>query len=344
MYNVTAKGMEYMDKLRLGLIGCGGIMNGFHANNLLTFDDIEVVAVADPVAERAERMAARFAGKPRVYKNHSDLYDHESRATLDAVFIGIEPTAHTDTELRAIDLNLPFMVEKPMTLDMDLADKIVRLVDEKKLITSCGFQDRYLDVIQMVKSELPRHKPGGLVYGSWIGGVPRVWWWLKKETCGGQLYEQNIHILDGLRYLFGEAISVYATSSRGIIDDIEGYDTDDHSTAVFEFPNHVTATLVSACYLKEASGGARNGMVITLEDMIIEYELRWKVTFRTAQETREIRKSPIDHGITANRAFIDAVRSGDDSGVRSPYRDDVKTLRLASAANQSMATGRVVKL
>lgn len=332
-----------MDKVRLALVGCGGIMNGFHANNLLTFDDIEVVAVADPVEERAQKMAARFGGKPRVYKNHSDLYDHESRSTLDAVYIGIEPTAHTDTELRAIDLSLPFMVEKPMTLDPDLADTIVKRVEEKGLVTSCGFQDRYLDVLQMVKAELPKHKPGGLVYGSWIGGVPRVWWWLKKSTCGGQLVEQNIHILDGLRFLFGEASSVYATSSRGVVDDIEGYETDDHSTAVFQFPNNVTATLVSACYLNDDAPGAHNGLLITLEDMIIDYELRSRVTFRTRNETREVRKAH-EHGITADRAFIDGVRANSDANILSPYRDGIKTLKLAFAANASMESGQAVHL
>ena len=154
-----------MDKVRLGLIGCGGIMRGFHAKHLIEFDDIEVVAVADPIEERREEMAKLFGAK-RVYKNHTELYDHESAATLDAVYICIEPTAHTDTELRAIDLGLPFLVEKPMTLDLDLAETIVKKVEEKKLITAVGFQDRYLDVFNMVKDELPKHKPGGLVYGA----------------------------------------------------------------------------------------------------------------------------------------------------------------------------------
>ena len=65
-------------------------------------------------------------------KNHTELYDHESAATLDAVYICIEPTAHTDTELRAIDLGLPFLVEKPMTLDENLAETIVKKVEEKE--------------------------------------------------------------------------------------------------------------------------------------------------------------------------------------------------------------------
>ena len=43
-----------MDKVRLGIIGCGGIMQGFHAKHLVEFDDIEVVAVADPIEERRD--------------------------------------------------------------------------------------------------------------------------------------------------------------------------------------------------------------------------------------------------------------------------------------------------
>ncbi|MDR1600302.1 MAG: Gfo/Idh/MocA family oxidoreductase [Oscillospiraceae bacterium] len=337
-----------MDKVRLAFIGCGGICKGFHARNLKDFEDVEVVAVADPVEERREQIAAMF-GTKRLYKNHTELYDREDKSTVDAVYIMVEPTAHTDTELRAIDLGLPFMVEKPMTLDIGLAERIVKGVAEKNLITSCGFQDRYLDVMNLVKEELPRHKPGGLVYGAWVGGVPGVWWWQKRSTCGGQLYEQTIHILDGLRYLFGEAIDVYATASRGIVDADTAhsgvsYDTDDHSTAVIRFPNAVTATLVSGCYLTDASGGAFSGIRVTLSDMTIEYRLRDRVTFTTKRETREVRKSPIEHGIAADRAFINAIKSGDGSGIKSPYSDGIKSLRLGLAANESMETGKVVRL
>ena len=330
-----------MDKVRLGLSGCGGIMSGFHAKHLIEFDDIEVVAVADPIEERRNAMAKLFGAK-RIYKNHTELYDHESAATLDAVYICIEPTAHTDTELRAIDLGLPFLVEKPMTLDENLAETIVKKVEEKKLITAVGFQDRYLDVFNMVKDELPKHKPGGLVYGAWVGGIPGVWWWQKKSTCGGQLVEQNIHLLDGLRYLFGEPKSVWATASQGIVTGREGYDTDDHSTAVIEFANNFTATLVSACYLKQPEHGYPFcGVRIDLEDMFIEYRLRTSTTFSTGTETHVYMRQ-FDQGVTEDRTFIDAIKSGDGSKIRSPYSDAIKTLKLGFAANKSMETGEKI--
>ncbi len=330
-----------MEKLRLGLIGCGG-RAGAHMNSFLQMDDVAVVAVADPREDRRNAAAAKF-GCTRIYTDHRDLYAHENRSTLDAVVIAIEPTAHIGVEETAIDLGLPFIVEKPMAMDIRQAEAIARRVEETGLITSVGFQDRYLDLIDIIKEELPRHKAGGLVYGAWVGGIPGVWWWQKKSTCGGQLVEQNIHLLDGLRWLYGEPLSVYATCSRGIvrpgIDASEEYDTDDHSTAVLRFPNNVTATLVSGCY----SRGVRPncGYVITLDDMILDYRLRNNLIIRTAHETRDIDRQ-VDQTFILDRVFLDAVRSGDGSAIRSPYPDAYKTLKLGFAANESMESGQVI--
>lgn len=330
-----------MGKTRVGLIGCGG-RAGAHMDALLKMEDVEVVAVADPVEERRLAAAKKF-GCDRIYEDHAALYDSESRDTLDCIFISIEPTAHTDTETRAIELGIPFLVEKPMTLDLDQADEIARRVEETGLITAVGFQDRYLDLIEMVRDELPKHPAGGLVYGAWVGGIPGVWWWQKKSTCGGQLVEQNIHLVDGLRYLFGEPLSVYATCSRGMVtagvDAAPEYDTDDHSTAVIRFRNNVTATLVSGCYCQGVRPNC--GLVISLKDMVLDYRLRNNLIIKTERETRDIGRG-VDQTYLLDRAFVTAVQTGDKSLIRSPYADALKSLKLGFAANQSMETGQVI--
>lgn len=331
-----------MKKVRLGLIGCGG-RAGSHMQGWLKMpEEVEVVAVADPIEARRLAAKEKFPGA-RVYRDHTDLYDHESAETLDAVIIAIEPTAHTDTETRAIDMGIPFLVEKPMTLDLEKADEIARRVKEKHLITSVGFQDRYLDLMEMVKAELPKHKQGGLVYGAWCGGIPGVWWWQKKADCGGQLVEQNIHLVDGLRFLYGEPLSVYATASRGIVrpgvDASAEYDTDDHSTAVIRFPNNVTATLVSSCYSRGVR--PRCGLYITLDDMVLDYRLRNNLIISTAEGTTDTPRG-VDQTFLLDKAFIEAVRTGDPSPIRSDYEDALKSLKLAFAANRSMETGEVI--
>ena len=246
----------------------------------------------------------------------------------------------------AVERGIPFLVEKPMTLDLAMGDKIAKAVEEKNLITAVGFQDRYLDLVNMIKDELPKHKKGGLVYGAWCGGIPGVWWWQKKSTCGGQLVEQNIHLLDGLRYLYGEPLSVYATASSGIVKPGENgvspeYDTDDHSTCVLRFKDNVTATLVSSCYSRDVRPNC--GYVITLEDMIIDYRLRNNIIFTDAHKTVDIKRGH-EQTDDLDRAFIDAIKTGDTSKIRSDYRDALKSLKLTMACNESAATGKAIEL
>ena len=334
-----------MEKLRIGLIGCGGRMGGHMKSSFDVMEDVQVVAVADPVEERRTAAAQRY-GCQRVYRDHREFFAHEGKDTLDAVFIAIEPTAHDHVEESAIDKGLPFLVEKPMTLDLNQAREIARRVQEKKLITAVGFQDRYLDLMERVKEEVDKAPKGGLVYGAWVGGIPGVWWWQKKSTCGGQLVEQNIHLLDGLRWLYGEAISIYATASRGLNKAGEDrvspeYDTDDHSTAVIRFENNVTATLVSGCYSRSIRPNC--GLMITLPDMVLDYRLRNNLIIRTAHQTLDIARQ-VDQTNLLDRAFLNAVRTGDASGVRSPYPDALKSLELGFAANESMESGQVIYL
>ena len=331
-----------MEKLKLALIGCGGIMNA-HVNGLLTFNDVEIVAVADPRPERTEAMKAR-TGAGRAYPTHAKLFENEDK--LDAVYICVEPTAHDNIEETCIARGLPFMVEKPMTMDMNQAKTIADTT--KNLVTSVGFQDRYLDLTDRIHEELKDMKVG-LVYGSWIGGVPQVWWWMKKDTCGGQLYEQNIHLLDQLRYFFGEAEKVYATCGRTLIspsefpDSLPAYNTDDFSTAAITFKSGVVANLMSGCYVTNKGNPIRNGLTIIGRDKSLEYGLRSNLAIYEAGKETKI-KTQVDQMALFDRSFIDAVKAKDPSMVRSSYADAYKTLVLAAAANKSMETGEVVNL
>ena len=333
-----------MEKLKIGLIGCGGMMN-HHVSGILTFDDVEIVAVADPLAERTEAMMKR-TGATRSYKSHKDFFAGEEK--LDAVYIAVEPTAHDQIEEVCIERNWPFLVEKPMTLDMAQGKAISEAVSKKGLVTCVGFQDRYLDIVDRVKQEL-QDMQVGMVYGSWLGGVPQVWWWMKKVTCGGQLLEQNIHLVDLLRYFFGEAKSVYAQFNRGLVnpgefnEKLPTYETDDSSTALITFENGLMVNLMSGCFITNEGNPIRNGLTIIGRDKSVEYELRTDVRIYTRNTMTQV-KRVTDQSVLHDRAFLDAVRSGDPTAVRSPYPDAYKSLLLAHAANESMASGKVVML
>ena len=73
-------------KLRIGIIGCGGIANGKHMPNLYKLSDkLEMVAFCDIVLERAEAAAKKFGTEDaKVYEDYKELLKDES---IDAVDI-----------------------------------------------------------------------------------------------------------------------------------------------------------------------------------------------------------------------------------------------------------------
>ena len=82
-------------------------------------------------------------------------------------------------------------------------------------------------------------------------------------------------------------------------------------------------------------------MYIALDDMILDYRLRNNLIITTAEGERDIPRG-VDQTLLLDRAFLDAVRTGDRSLIRSDYEDALKSLKMAFAANKSMETGEVV--
>ncbi len=330
-----------LDKVRIGIVGCGGMNNG-HADRLLRMEDVEVVAVADPVLERREAMAKKMSAK-RLYVDHRALFEGER--DLDALFIAVPPAEHKGIEEEAVARKWAIKVEKPMTLDPVQARNIAAAIDKAGIVSAVGFQDRFLQTSDRIKDALPGLDVG-VVYGTWAGGIPGVAWWRTYDTCGGQLTEQNIHLVDLLRYFFGEVQEVYAREFHGIVvpeRDCPGYDNQDASVAVFTMKSGLVATLFSACYLIGGAVSPINGLTILGKQQSIEYSLRKHVRFITG-EKEILYPNKNDPLFDSNRAFIEAVKRADPTRVRSPYRDALKTLEACFAANESMRTNRPVVL
>ncbi len=324
-----------MKKLKIAMVGCGGICN-FHLSHLVLFDDVEFVGFMDILPERAQEKATK-AGGGKVYDDYVTMLDD---AKPDVLYICVPPDQHGFIEFEAIKRGIPFLVEKPMALNMELAYSIRDAVEKAGLITAVGFQDRYLDIIAKTK-ELLEEQTVGLVEGSWLGGIPGVYWWPTYETSGGQIVEQNIHLFDMLRYLFGEPTKVYCAAAKGIVKR-EGYDLHDYSSAVITFKNNIIATLFTGCYLGRNVPN-KNGLHFRCVDADIRYILRQSVEIDTGNRTEIFRKE-VDQGITEDRTFLDAIKTNNPALVKSPYADACKSLALTLACNESIATGKEIVL
>ncbi len=323
-----------MEKVRLGVIGCGGIAQ-FHFGHFEKISEAEVVAVCDLVDDRARAAAERFGATP--YTCYAEMLDRED---LDAVYVLVHPSAHDGMELMAIEQGCHLFVEKPMTLDMAYANRVKDAITAKNMVSAVGFQCRYADSLPRVKAWLDGQEIGAVV-GCRFGGLPLVWWWRRKQDSGGQAVEQSIHNFDILRYLFGEVVSVQAVARRGIMTDIEDYDTDDATSVNLMFESGVIGAFLSGCF--SGGGVGKSSFEAFTRRGKLEYGLGGNFRIQEPKMTIE-GKAGNDYGQEEDDTFIDAILANDPALVLSPYADACKSLELVLAANESIEKGGVVRL
>ena len=185
--------------IRIGFIGAGGIAN-YHLEHFAKIKEAEIVAFSDVAEEKTKEVVKKYGGT--AYTDYKEMLNKEK---LDALYVCVPPFAHQGQELLAAEKGIPFFVEKPIALSLNYTKKVEEKIAKNNLITAVGYQDRYQDIIDCVKELLSVRKVG-LFLGYWMGSMPGVSWWRRREQSGGQAVEQTTHIFDLARYLFVDRI------------------------------------------------------------------------------------------------------------------------------------------
>ena len=320
--------------VRVGFIGCGG-MNRAHMGTVRGLRNAEIVAVCDLQKERVQAAAEECGA--RAYTDYAKMIASEE---LQAVFVALPPFAHGEQELLAAKRGIHLFVEKPVAVTLEKAKQIERAIAKAGIIATAGFQDRYQDIVARLKKDLQKTR-AGLIMGYWIGGLPGVMWWRRKEQSGGQAMEQTIHTFDMARYLFGDVKLVHATWSKGLMTDVPRYNVEDASCVNLQFKSGLCGTIFSGCFLK---GYGKVGLDIWTPEVLYEYSGRSALTIHKAGAEPETLRVGNPFGQEIVSTFLNAVRTGDGSKLRSTYADAVKSLAVVVAANESMKTGEAVRV
>lgn len=345
-------------KIRVGVIGCGGI-SGSHLPNLEKFEDVELVAFCDIVVERAQKKADQYGGA--VYDDAAKML---AGTKIDAAYILIPTYAHGAPERACLAAGVPFLVEKPLGLDPDDLRKLSKEVTDSGLVAVAGFMNRYRKSINRVKTLL-KDDPAILLDGAWIGGPPLMregdyfannpigLWWPIKEKSGGQFVEQVIHTVDLARYLAGEVVEVYAFAANGfnkkLPNLVQNYTNDDAMVVSMKFEGGAIGNIMAACSIGQSGGVFLNVWAARHTARFNDWGHHLHLYRQGEPGAEEIRgdvdiPGPDTIFTLEDRAFIDAVKSGDTSGIRSPYADGIRTTLVTLAANESLETGQPVKV
>ena len=315
--------------VKVGFIGTGGIA-GAHLKKLNTFEDVEFVAMCDVVGEKAKSRADEFGGKP-----FTDFREMFSKVDMDALYICTPPFAHGEQERIACEKGIAMFIEKPIGVTWEQCVIINEMVKRSGVITSVGYHWRYGGNAQTALSVLKKEKVLGAL-GYWMGGMPGVHWWRVRAESGGQHVEQTTHIFDLCRYMVGsDAVLVHGVANSGGMTHVPDYDVDDISMVNIVFKNGVIANIASACAMK---GWGRVQLEVLCPGVVVT------VGGSAPLVNREGKAEEVAHvpGLDRDRVFIDAVKSGDDSKILSPYADALETHKITMAASKSFKTGKAV--
>jgi len=319
--------------IRVGFVGVGGVARG-HQNRVRAIEGVEIVAHCDLMPERVDAAVFEFGG--RGYLSFDEMLANEK---LDALYICIPPYAHGEIELKAAEAGIHMFIEKPIALSLEVAERVAEALDRSGVICSVGYQLRYHELIPRIQEEIA-NGPVLLYCARYYcpmppGGKP---WWHRKSMSGGQTVEQTTHLIDLARYLVGEISEVYAHAAMRYYKRTPMNDVEDVTAVLFKFENGAFGTLASTTVME-------TGWHVEVDIVVPKrrIELMGDMVRIRDGGVEEIRAQSDWHG-EVDRAFIEAVRTGDASLIRSSYRDAMRTLAVTLAVNESAEKGEAVRV
>lgn len=174
--DMTAKEAVYSDKkLRIGIIGTGGIANS-HIQSYKKQPDVEIVAGADLIPGKAAEFFKRHEVEALAFEDYKKMID---TVKMDAVSVCTYNRTHAECTIYALEHGLDVLLEKPMTVTLDEAVAICKAEKKSGRIVSVGFQPRLDANMQMIKKIVQSGVLGRVYYiqtgGGRRHGIPVSW-------------------------------------------------------------------------------------------------------------------------------------------------------------------------
>ncbi len=312
---------------------------------------VECVAVYNRTKAKASALAEEFS-IPAVYDDPDELLQHER---IDFVDIITNVETHADLTKRAADRGLPVICQKPMAPDLATARGMAEHCRKQNVPLLINENWRWQAPLREFKRQLDS------------GVLGRVWRATVIYNCSFPVFENQpflkeldqfiltdigTHILDVVRFLFGEARSIHAHTHQ-VHRDIRG---EDAATVMLGMASGTTVV----AEMSYASRWSRERfpqtfVVIEGEDASLELDCDFQIKLTTRDGTQISRHPPpffpwadarydvVHSSIVACQENLLSALNGTGTA-ETTAADNLKTLELVYAAYDSAASGQVIKL
>ena len=357
---MTERNVTYPDGARrrhgFGIIGAG-VISSIHARAIGSLPRARIAAVTDVEPERATLFAAAHgcAAEP-------DLDALLARDDVDVVSVCVPSGLHAEVGIRAAAAGKHLVVEKPIDVSLEAADRLIAAAHEAGVAMTVISQHRFDQGLVELRRLLDKDALGRLVLGEagtkWYRSqayYDSAAWRGTWALDGGSLMNQGIHYADLLLWTMGpvaEVTALFSTETHQI-------EVEDTALAVLRFTSGAVGTIVASTAVfpgfaqrLEISGTA--GTIVIEDGEIIRCDLTAdgaQTSMRGRRNTRGSAPSataakPADLEIASHAAQIGDLLDAIDEG-RAPSvtgADGRAILELVRAVYESARDGRTVRL
>jgi predicted dehydrogenase len=345
-----------MDKVRIGVIGAGGIAQGAHLPAYRACDDAEVIAVAD-VFEATARAAAEKFNVPNVFTDYRKML---RMPEIDAVSVCTPNFMHREATIAALKAGKHVLVEKPMAMNAKECDAMIKAAQETGKKLQVGFNNRFSGGAQTLKKFIDRGDLGEIYYARAQAlrrrGIPGWGVFTQKDKQGGgPLIDIGVHILDLTLWLMGHprpvSVSGVARQDFGKRKDIvglmgqwdtENFTVEDFAVGFIRFANGASITLESS-FVANIESDVFNAQLFGTEGGCTVHPC--KLFFEKDRTLLDVTPSHIPEIATHPaeiRSFVAAVKN--DTAVFVPGEQAAMVNRIIDGIYRSQETGKEVKI
>jgi len=236
-----------VEKIRLGLIGLGYI-GKIHLRHCQKLANAKLVAASD-LSKKALKNA-NDAGVKKTYVDYEQLLKDPA---IDAVIIALPTHLHAQCAKQAAEAKKHIFLEKPIARSTTEAKEIISAARENNVKLMMGYPLRFNPAFCKVKKRIDDGKLGEIeiAHATYVSTGPFMYraeahtplpvpdWWFNKElTGGGALIDLGSHIINLLRWYFGEIINIKSHLEYRLNLDFE-----DSATCIARFKNGSLAVI-----------------------------------------------------------------------------------------------------
>lgn len=200
-------------KLKIAVIGVGGISRNRHLPAYAKMDNVEVVALCDILVERAKEQAELYH-IPHVFENYKDVLELPE---LDAIDICTPNYLHSIIAVEALEKGLHVFSEKPDAVSAAEAEKMKAAAEKSGKVLMVMRNNRYMQISSFLKKYIDDGRMGE-IYAARCGwqrrrGIPGKggWFTTKEQSGGGPLIDLGVHMIDLTMWLMGNPRPVAVT-------------------------------------------------------------------------------------------------------------------------------------